>query len=216
MSLTLEHRYRPGKDQTNPSPAIIMLHGYGSDENDLFSFSEAIPEEYAVVSLRAPLSLQPFGYAWYTIYFDQPGGKFSDDAEAIRSREIISENIDKAIELYDLDPTRITLMGFSQGAILSLAVALSHPKKVIQVAALSGYVNPDILTANFEKNDFSGLRVFASHGSVDQVIPVSWGQRTPGFLDSLGIKNEFYEYPVGHGVAPQNFYDLLDWLEAGN
>lgn len=216
MSLTLGHRYRPGKDQTNPSPAIIMLHGYGSDENDLFSFSEAIPQEYAVVSLRAPLSLQPFGYAWYTIYFDQPGGKFSDDAEAIRSRELISDNIDSAIDTYNLDPLRITLMGFSQGAILSLAVALSHPKKVIQVAALSGYVNPDILTANFEKNDFSGLRVFASHGSVDQVIPVSWGQRTPGFLDDLGIQNVYHEYPVGHGVAPQNFYDLLDWLEAGN
>jgi phospholipase/carboxylesterase len=193
-----------------------MLHGYGSDENDLFSFSEAIPQEYAVVSLRAPLSLQPFGYAWYTIYFDQPGGKFSDDAEAIRSRELISDNIDSAIDTYNLDPLRITLMGFSQGAILSLAVALSHPKKVIQVAALSGYVNPDILTANFEKNDFSGLRVFASHGSVDQVIPVSWGQRTPGFLDDLGIQNVYHEYPVGHGVAPQNFYDLLDWLEAGN
>ena len=193
-----------------------MLHGYGSDENDLFSFSEAIPEEYAVVSLRAPLSLQPFGYAWYTIYFDQPGGKFSDDAEAIRSRELISDNIDRAIDTYNLDPLRITLMGFSQGAILSLAVALSHPKKVIQVAALSGYVNPDILTVNFEKNDFSGLRVFASHGSVDQVIPVSWGQRTPRFLDDLGIQNVYHEYPVGHGVAPQNFYDLLDWLEAGN
>ena len=65
----------------------------------------------------------------------------------------------------------------------------------------------------FEKNDFSNLKMFVSHGTVDQVIPVEWARKAPAVLDSLGISNVYKEYPVGHGVAPQNFYDLKNWLE---
>ncbi|MDX1463990.1 MAG: phospholipase, partial [Marinirhabdus sp.] len=57
------------------------------------------------------------------------------------------------------------------------------------------------------------LNIYTSHGSVDQVIPVSWAQRTPPFLKKLGIDCKYSEFPVGHGVAPQNFYEFKTWLE---
>jgi phospholipase/carboxylesterase len=103
-------------------------------------------------------------------------------------------------------------MGFSQGTILSLAYALNHPSKIQHVLALSGYVNQQLLMSPLESNAYKDLDVFASHGSVDQVIPVEWARRTPEFLDKLKIEHEYKEYPVGHGVAPQNFFDLLSWL----
>jgi phospholipase/carboxylesterase len=63
-----------------------------------------------------------------------------------------------------------------------------------------------------EASTYKDLDVFASHGSVDQVIPVEWARKTPGFLEKLKIEHEYKEYPVGHGVAPQNFFDLLSWI----
>ncbi len=61
-------------------------------------------------------------------------------------------------------------------------------------------------------NDFNNLKIFASHGTVDQVIPVDWARKAPAELEKLGIKTTYKEYPIGHGVSPQNFYDFKNWL----
>nr|MBX2829282.1 alpha/beta fold hydrolase [Flavobacteriaceae bacterium] len=131
-SLSLEHNYRPSS-QTENAPTIIMLHGYGSDENDLFSFASELPSEYAIIALKAPIPMQPFGNAWYQIYFDANDGKFSDDEQAKESRDLIVKVIDEICNQYPVDSNNITLLGFSQGTILSFAVALSYPEKVKNV-----------------------------------------------------------------------------------
>lgn len=210
--ITLEHNYRAAKNPAGTPPAIIMLHGFGSDENDLFSFASELPSEYAVISLKAPIKMQPYGNAWYNIYFDDTQGKFSDDEQAIESRELVSKCIDEIIEQYQVDKNNITLLGFSQGTILSFSVALSYPEKVKNVIGLSGYINQEILKSGYENNDFSNLNVYTSHGSVDQVIPIQWAQKTKPFLENLNISCKYSEFPVGHGVAPQNFQELKEWL----
>ncbi len=213
QTLSLEHNYKAAANPSEASPVIIMLHGYGSDENDLFSFASELPEQYTIISLKAPIPMQPYGNAWYNIYFDNAEGKFSDNEQAIESRDLISNCVDEVIEKYRVDATQITLLGFSQGTILSLAVALSYPQKIKNVIGLSGYVNEDILIEDYTENDFSKLNIYSSHGSVDQVIPVDWARKTKPFLEKLNIKCAYSEFPVGHGVAPQNFYEFKDWLE---
>lgn len=213
QTLLLEHNYRPAKNPLENPPAIIMLHGYGSDENDLFSFASELPEKYAIISLKAPIKMEPSGNAWYNIYFDNVQGKFSDDEQAIASRELVSKCIDEVVEKYKVDSTNLTLLGFSQGTILCFAVALSYPKKVKNVIGLSGYINEAILKADYSEHDFSNLKVYTSHGSMDQVIPVQWARKTKPFVENLNINCAYSEFPVGHGVAPQNFYELKNWLE---
>ena len=213
QTLLLDHNYKPAENPESNPPAIIMLHGFGSDENDLFSFASELPKKYAIISLKAPIKMQPYGNAWYNIYFDNNQGKFSDDEQAIESRELVSKCIDEIIEKYKVDSKNITLLGFSQGTILSFAVALSYPEKVKNVIGLSGYVNKEILKKGYAEKDFSNLKVYTSHGSVDQVIPVQWAQQTKPFLDTLNIESSYSEFPVGHGVAPQNFLELKKWLE---
>ena len=210
---SLQHLIRKPKTESTKAPALILLHGYGSDENDLFSFAEELPDELFIISAKAPYTMQPFGNAWYAIHWDNNDGKFSDDLQAIKSRDLIVDFIDEIIENYPVDPENINLLGFSQGSILSYAVALSYPNKINNVVALSGYVNQGILKEGFENNDFSKLDFYCSHGSVDQVIPVEWARKTKPFLDKLNIKNAYSEFPVGHGVAPQNFFELKDWLK---
>ena len=96
---------------------------------------------------------------------------------------------------------------------MSYAVALTYPEKVKNIIALSGYVSEDMLNNDLESKDYSHLDFYCSHGSADQVIPADWARKAPKFLDALHIKNTYSEFPVGHGVAPQNFYELKNWLE---
>lgn len=212
QSLLLEHNYQSPKTDAENAPVIILLHGFGSDENDLFAFAQELPENYHIISLKAPIPMQPYGNAWYNIYFDNTDGKFSDTEQAIASRDLIAKCIDEIVEKYKADKNNITLLGFSQGTILSFAVALSFPEKVKNVIGLSGYINEDILKENYGENDFSNLKIYSSHGTVDQVIPIDWARRTKPFLEKLNIVCSFSEFPVGHGVAPQNFYELKNWL----
>jgi len=212
--MTLHHLVREPKIKLDKNPLLLLLHGYGSNEEDLFSFATELPDNYYVISARAPFDLQFGSYAWYAIGFDDDGVKSSDDNQARISRDTIAEFIDELVGNYPIDANDVALIGFSQGSILSYAVALSYPEKVQRVVAMSGYLNPDIAKENFKNNDFSNLKMFVSHGAVDQVIPVEWARKAPAVLDSLGIANVYKEYPVGHGVAPQNFYDFKNWLES--
>lgn len=213
MDLSLYHLVREPKVKLEKNPLLLLLHGYGSNEEDLFSFAAELPDEYFIVSARAPYSLPPYGNAWYAITFDNDMNKFSDDKQAIESRDLIVKFIDELIEVYPIDKDNITLLGFSQGSILSYAVALTYPEKINRVAALSGYLNMDIVGKSLHAEDVTKVRFFASHGVVDQVIPVEWARKAPEFLKNLGIDVEYHEYNSGHGVAPQNFYDLLNWLK---
>jgi phospholipase/carboxylesterase len=212
MNLSLEYLIREPKIKLDKNPLLLLIHGYGSNEADLFSFATELPDEYYIVSARAPYDMQYGSYAWYAINFDADQNKFSDNDQARSSRDTIAQFIDELAANYPIDSQNITLIGFSQGAILSYAVALSHPEKVQKIVAMSGYVNPEILEKNYLKNKFSNLKVFTSHGTVDQVIPVEWGRKAKPFLENLGINSAYKEYPIGHGVSPQNFHDFKNWI----
>ena len=212
--MILHHLVREPKIKLDKNPLLLLLHGYGSNEEDLFSFATELPEEYYVVSARAPYDMMYGSYAWYAINFDEDENKFSDIGQAQISRDIIADFIDELVANYAIDSENVTLIGFSQGSILSYAVALSYPEKVQRLVAMSGYLNTEIAVDDFKNNDFSNLKIFASHGTVDQVIPVEWARNSIPVIENLGIPILYKEYPVGHGVAPQNFFDLKNWLQS--
>lgn len=194
------------------NPLIILIHGYGSNEEDLFSFAPELPDDYYVVSVQAPYQVPPYGFAWYAISFDADMNKFSDDNQAIESRDLLIQFIDELTAKYLIDSKNVNLIGFSQGAILSYAIAVTYPEKINKVVALSGYFNPEIMLPKTDVSAYSNLKIFGSHGTVDQVIPVEWARKSSAFLEPLKISFEYKEYPVGHGVAPQNFFDLKAFL----
>jgi phospholipase/carboxylesterase len=213
MELSLDYQVREPKKVDAKNPLLLLLHGYGSNEADLFSFASELPDEYYVISARAPYDLQYGSYAWYAINFDADQNKFSDHDQAVLSRELVVKFIAELKSKFPIDSADITLIGFSQGSILSYSIALSYPNIVQRVGALSGYLNLDITVDNYQNNDFSGLKIFSSHGTVDQVIPVEWARKTDPILKNLGINSIYKEYPIGHGVSPKNFFDLKDWLQ---
>lgn len=200
----------PKKASSNP-PLLILLHGYGSNEMDLFSFAEELPDDLLIISAQAPYSMGHGGYAWYAISFDTNDGKFSDLVQAKDSIDKIASFIDEIKSKYNTNSEKTFLLGFSQGAILSYALSFLYPNKVQHIIALSGYINEDLLPKEISKDIKSDY--YISHGTVDQILPVKWAREAPKFLDHLSLRNEYSEYPVGHGVAPQNFYSFKNWIE---
>ena len=211
QKLALHHIIREAKTTAKKAPVIILLHGYGSNEEDLFSFAAELPEELFVISARAPRDLPPYGYSWYDIHYT-PTEKISDDEQAIESRDLVAQFIDEVVKNYPVDPNNVTLLGFSQGTILSYAVAFTYPEKVKNVIAISGYLNHRIFDVNDDK-EYSHLDFYCSHGNVDQVIPVDAAREISPFMELNDLSHVYEEYPVGHGVAPQNFYSFKAWLE---
>ena len=209
--LSLTHHIKKST-QTN-APAIFLLHGYGSDENDLFSFASELPEKYTVISAKAPYAMPGMGNAWYSIDFEAPQGKFSNTEEAIKSRELILKFIDECIAEYQLDKKHINLLGFSQGGIISYALALSYPEKFKQIIALSAYIDEGMFVTDYQSKNHRHLRFFATHGKQDPVIPVQWAQKNKPFLSRFTNHVDYSEHAIGHGINPEILGKLIDWLE---
>ncbi|WP_239777244.1 alpha/beta hydrolase [Tenacibaculum finnmarkense] len=208
----LNYIVREPKQATTNPPLLILLHGYGSNEDDLFSFAQELPEDLLIVSAQAPYQMGGGAFAWYAINFDAVKGKFSDLEQAATSVTKIAGFIDKIKEKYNTNPDKTFVLGFSQGAILSYALSLNYPNKVQHVIALSGYIDENLIK-NQQENTKITTDYYISHGTVDQVIPVDWARKAPVFLEENNLKNEYSEYNVGHGVAPQNFYSFKTWIE---
>lgn len=190
---------------------LLLLHGYGSNEADLFSFAEELPDDFFVISLRAPLQMQYGGYGWYTINF-MDAKKFNDLDEAKTSLQAIRNFIRQAIIRYDLRDDEVWLGGFSQGAILSYSLVLQDPDNIKRVICLSGYPAKDVI-GEVEKREYKDVKFFISHGIEDGVIPVEWARQIKPILDAAHIEYTYKEYRSGHGVVPQNFYDMKAWME---
>ena len=211
MSSSLHYVVRLPKTTTQKPPLLVLLHGYGSNELDLFSFADELPDELLIVSIRAPYEMGYGGYAWYAINLDSESNKFSDLNQARESLQKIAHLIDNLKKEFNTNTNNTFLLGFSQGAILSYALSFNFPNKVQHVVALSGYLNQELLPEEIDckfNTDY-----YISHGTVDQVIPVDWARKASPYLTSLELKNVYSEYPVGHGVAPQIFFSFKKWIE---
>jgi len=212
-TLSLAYKYRlPKSNKTKFPPILILLHGYGSNESDLFSFSDHLPDDYLIISPRAPLTLGYNSYAWYTINFNDQDGNYSDISEALKAKKMILDFIDELKSEFSFDPSSFSLLGFSQGSILSYGLALTYPNIFKNIVALSGYVKQELFEIT-DKTALNNLDIFMSHGTQDQVIPISWAEKSEQFLSGLNILHQFKTYHSGHSVTPQNFNDFNQWLK---
>lgn len=210
-NLPFFHIHRKSNIENTPSPLIIMVHGYGSNEQDLFSFSRAIPEKFTIISLRGDLEIQNNGYAWYNISLDFNGNKNYDTKKAIESRNKIFKSIEICKEKYNIDNDNVTLMGFSQGSMLVNAVALTYPNQIRNVVSLSGAFDPNIINLS-NSDSLRNLSFYVSHGLNDEILPFEVSKESLKILEENNINHVFEEYPIGHGVSPENFNSMLSWL----
>lgn len=209
MNLPLDYKFlAPRVKQENP-PLLVMLHGYGSDENDLFSFADQINSKFLIVSLKAPLPLQMGGNAWYEITYSANAEKWTNIPQAKSSRETILKCVDEIQKEHKTSDTY--LLGFSQGAILSYSLSLSNPARFSGVLALSGYIEPKLIPEKLDARSYPSY--FGSHGVQDPIIPIDWARKAASILNSNNIDLEFTEYQMAHGINQECFRDMAMWLQ---
>lgn len=190
---------------------LVLLHGYGSNEHDLFSFTPNLPENWFIVSFRAPHATPYDGFSWYDINFNNPE-EFINVPQAKESLNAILSSIVAIRSEYGLRGETY-LCGFSQGGILSYALALKNPQMFSKVALLSCYPEEKILTDIVkDKKQLQHLRFFISHGTDDAVIPLEWARKGADMLYDLSCYFSFREYMYGHGVNQKNYMDLMDFF----
>lgn len=193
-------------DPDKTYPALFLIHGMGSNEQDLLSLVDGLEEQFFIFSIRGHLP-QPPGYAFFTIEgYGKPHRDVFD--EAVKK---LTSFIDYAGEQYPLDKDRLFLLGFSQGAILSMTLGLTLGNRIKGIVALSGYI-PGFVKEEYDIKPVDQLSIFISHGEFDQALPYEWGVANHEYYQQLGAKVTFHTYQEGHNVSLQNQQDFLKWL----
>ena len=208
----LYYIFKEPKIKSAKPPVIILMHGVGSNEKDLFSFVNQLPDSFLVISLRAPIKLGNDSYAWYHLSFEN-GKPISNPIEAEASRLMIIDFINNLKNKHAYNEKRVYLCGFSQGSIMAYSVGLTVPEKIKGIAIMSGRLLEEVKPIIAGKDKLKNLKVFISHGTNDNVLPVSNAREANVYLKQLGINATYKEYPEPHTISNAMFNDLLIWLK---
>jgi phospholipase/carboxylesterase len=204
---SLAYRLRPA-DGT-PDGALVLFHGRGADENDLFPLLDFLDPQRRLIGAtpRAPLSLPPGGAHWYVVR--EIG--FPDKETFDASYELTGAWLAAFAEETGVPPEHTVLGGFSQGAVMTYALGLrrgrARPEALI---ALSGFI-PTV--DGFELDLSPPLPPTAiGHGTLDPVISVEWSRRAKETLEAAGADVLYREYPLPHTIDPAYLSELASWL----
>jgi phospholipase/carboxylesterase len=208
--VSLEARIRPPAGE--PEGALVLLHGRGADENDLFPLLDVFDPERRLLGAtpRAPLSLPPGGWHWYAVR--EIG--YPDPSTFHATFPVASAWLDGLLADHGIPPERLVLGGFSQGAVMTYALGLGARRpRPARLIALSGFV-PSV--PGFALDLRAPLpRVAIGHGALDPVISVDWGRRARDLLTEAGADVLYRESPgMGHSIDPGTLHELRPWLAA--
>jgi phospholipase/carboxylesterase len=204
----LTYRLRPAAAE--PEGALVLFHGRGTDENDLFPLLDAFDPHRRLLGAtpRGPVSLPPGGAHWYAVR--EIG--YPDPETFLDTFERASAWLESFAEETGIPPGRTVLGGFSQGAVMTyvLGLAADRPRPVALIG-LSGFI-PTVEGFELDLERQPKPPVAIGHGIFDRVISVEWGRRASVVLEGAGFDVLYREYPLPHAVDPAFVGELTDWL----
>jgi phospholipase/carboxylesterase len=211
--LALKYLVQLPTEKSAHPPIIILLHGYGSDEKDLFALRTFFPKNYIIVSARAPYPITGSGYEWYEMT-DVNGIHDGNVSQLANSKTLIEKFVKQVVSAYHADEAHVYLMGFSQGAIMSYRVGLTDPSLLKGIGVLSGTIYPSLKPMVKKTAALKQLRIFIAHGEIDERISFADGQGSSDYLKTLGLNPEFHSYAgMGHTISRDVLSDLVKWLK---
>ncbi len=191
-----------------PHPTLILLHGRGTDENDLLDLIPAFDPRFLVISIRAPYKFPSGGYTWFNL--DEQRGVDID--QIIDGCTALIHCLDEIQQKFNVDSKRIFLFGFSMGAMMSLSISLSDPNRFKGVVAHSGLL-PQDEKLKYRWDDLNKISFFIAHGTDDLIVPVELGRKVyKRFLDA-NADVAYREYPIQHTISEESLSDAAVWLQ---
>ncbi|MEI8094457.1 MAG: alpha/beta fold hydrolase [Spirochaetales bacterium] len=211
MIRTLERK--PLEPSTGKAPLLVFLHGFGSNEADLFGLAEAFDPRFHVLSLRAPMTLSPQSFAWFMVDFT-PEGPQHDEAAATKSLGLLVEFLETARKTLPIEASQVYLVGFSQGAILATSVLLTRPDLVAGVVAWSGRTLPEVVPTAPGPAALADKPILVVHGTEDRTLPIHHGRATREALAKLPVELTYQEFAMGHEVTDESLEFTRDWMNS--
>ncbi len=201
--MSLQFLHSDAKQQSEENPTLVMLHGRGADEHDLFGLKDRFDPRLNIYSLRAPNKFSWGGYAWFDLYED---GRV-DEEGFLQSRTAILEF------LQTIRTQKLFLLGFSMGAIMAYSIALTQPDICKGILALSGFA-PIQLEHEYKLNGLQNLHIFISHGISDPIIPISSARKTKKLLATSNAFITYNEYQMAHQINEECLTDMKTWMDS--
>lgn len=216
-STLLEHEVV--ETATNPSRAVIWMHGLGADGFDFVPIVNqlGLPEQADIRFIFPHAPITPVtingGYemrSWYDISsMDFREADRSNPEDIARSSAQITQILDRQIQS-GIEPDKIVLAGFSQGGVIALHTALQYPQKLAGIMPLSTYFpNADACLAATPETHLN-LPVFSAHGIQDDVVPHDLAIRYRQKLSAFDLTAR--DYHMGHSVCEEEIRDIARWL----
>jgi len=202
-----------------PAASVIILHGLGADGSDFLPVARQL-ELGPVGPVRFVLPYAPVravtingGYrmpAWYDILGSELDR--AEDERGLRdSMALVQALLDREVAR-GVPAARTVLMGFSQGAAMSLLAGLRYPQRLAGIVGLSGYLPLAATTAAERHGANADVPIFLGHGRRDGVVPPRTGEMSRDALRALGHQVEWHDYPIEHSVSMDEIADLQAWL----
>ncbi len=199
------------KQKTAKPPVVIVLHGYGANEKDLFDITKSFDDRFLSFSLRAPYSKDGACW-WYAIEWKNDSIKTHNYTELKESEKQIFSFISQACKAYNADSNRVYIMGFSQGAIIAYDMLLRKPNKIKGILALSGKLLPQskAIQTSLKPNE---NMCFIAHGRSDNVIKPIESEIASAYFKSLKAQVSFNSYEMPHSISGDELNDIKQFLK---
>jgi phospholipase/carboxylesterase len=207
----------PRSDHGPSTHTLVLLHGYGANANDLLPLRDELAPTWTAIAMEAPHDLGPMGMpggrAWFHIA-GRPDGTFALDMEGAEHALLqLAREIPEAVDAAGSDMNNTVVMGFSQGAMLGHALLLRERLPMRGLAGCSGRMMRELLGDG--SGVPTGLPVFLSHGTHDELIPVASGHELRTFYEThTPAEVTWCEEAIGHGIGPQTAAAMRAWFES--
>lgn len=211
--LPLAHLYRPVDPDAGAPWLLVLMHGVGSNEADMFGLADWVPKRYHVLSLRAPNTMGPGSYAWFTFQVARDGHRVIDEAQESASRTLVAQSVADAARQLAVPAERVVVGGFSQGGIMALTLLLTEPALLTAAMAMHSRLLPEVLPVLAPNESLRGKRLWVSHGTQDEVIPLSHAHDIRDRVIQGPIDLTYHEFPGFHEIRPAELSAAMTWLQ---
>jgi phospholipase/carboxylesterase len=194
------------------APLLLLLHGWASYRGPLFELAQRFHPSVGMVAAQAPVRMGPSAYRWFDFQRTPHSGPIIDDAEEERSLACLLRFVDALVA--EKAPSRLYLLGHSQGGTMALSLALRRPIKLAGCININGRLLQKHRLAAESATLLNGLSFFCGHGSHNDIVPLALGRATRQWLEAMGAEMTSREYPIGHEITPEALADASAWLNA--
>lgn len=213
FDIPLSFLHRPASQAVAEPWLLVLMHGVGSNEQDLFGLAPYVPESFHVLSLRAPYRMGPNANAWFEFSVNADGSRTINQPQESASRALLIQTLESATRQLGVPASRVIVGGFSQGGIMSLSVLLTRPELVAGAMALHSRMLPEVAEQIAPAAAFEGKHLWVSQGLQDGVIPIAHGEFIRQQVSHLPLALTYREFDGAHELRLPELSAMSGWLE---